>query len=235
MAVKPPFVTAVVAAYNGEKYIGWALRSILSQTYRPLEVIVVDDGSTDGTSDIVRKFSDVRYVYQQNNGPASARNLALSMTSGELVTFLDQDDEWTEDKLDKQVPYMLAHPDIDYSFAWQRVTIAEEIKDQVPEPLKDYLRKNGPLQIGLLPGTLMVRRRLFGQVGLFNESYLNTSDADWFFRCKDAGARMAVLPDVLLLKRFHADNHCYQTELSRRDTLRLVRASIERKRSSGST
>ena len=230
MIANPLLVTAIMAAYNGERYIEQALGSILRQTHRPLEVIVVDDGSTDGTADSVRRFPEVRYVFQQNRGPAAARNLALSMSSGDLVTFLDQDDEWTGDKLERQVPFMLEHPEVDCSFAWQRVTLEEEIRNDVPAPLKNYLRKNGPLQAGYLPGTLMARRSLFDRVGLFDESFLNTSDAEWFFRCKDAGAKMAVLPDILLLKRFHANNHCYQTELSQRDTLRFVRQSIGRRR-----
>lgn len=98
-------ISVIIAAYNAEKFIKETIDSVLEQTFQNFEIIVVDDGSTDGTADVVKAFNDVRikYIYQENASQAMARNKGISISSGEFLAFLDADDVWTSDKLEKQI------------------------------------------------------------------------------------------------------------------------------------
>jgi len=105
---------AIIPAWNAAETIGRAIESILAQSYTNVEVIVVNDGSPDNTADVVaEQYPQVRLLDQENSGPCVARNHGAFESSGELIAFLDSDDEWTTDKLEKQVGAMAAHPEID--------------------------------------------------------------------------------------------------------------------------
>ena len=102
---KPNLISCIVPVFNGERYLAEALDSILAQTWRPLEVIVVDDGSTDGTAHIAAGYgAEVSYIHQANAGPAAARNRGLDAARGEFIAFLDADDLWHKDKLSARWP-----------------------------------------------------------------------------------------------------------------------------------
>jgi len=112
--VSGPLISCIVPAFNGEHYRGEALDSILSQTYRPLEILVVDDGSTDRTAALVTSYRDrVRSLFQPNAGQAAARNLGLSEARGEFVAFLDQDDLWHPEKVERQMARFAVRPELD--------------------------------------------------------------------------------------------------------------------------
>ena len=105
-----PRVSVVIPTYNCAKFLGRTIDSALRQTYRDFEIIVVDDGSTDGTQALVAAYEEsVRYVYQTNQGASAARNAALSRASGEFIAYLDADDLWRPDKLSRQVEFLDAH------------------------------------------------------------------------------------------------------------------------------
>ena len=107
-----PLVTAVVTTYNQGPYIGAALGSVLAQTHRPLEIIVVDDGSTDDTPERVDRSRDrVVYLRQPNQGVAAARNTGVRQATGELIAFLDGDDLWEPEKLELQINAAVRHPE----------------------------------------------------------------------------------------------------------------------------
>src|SRR5512143_3730544 len=109
-----PLVSVVMPVYNGARYLRQALESALAQTYRPLEIVVVDDGSTDETPAILAEFGTrIRALRQPNSGSAAARNAALDAARGELIAFLDADDLWLPQKLAVQVEYLREHPDVD--------------------------------------------------------------------------------------------------------------------------
>ena len=99
-----PLVSVIIPAYNSADFIDEALKSVFDQTYKDLEIIVVDDGSTDDTRAVLEKYGDrVNYHYQDNNGPASARNRGIKLARGKYIAFLDADDLWLPTKLEKQV------------------------------------------------------------------------------------------------------------------------------------
>ena len=100
-------------AYNAERFVAKSIESALAQTYRPIELLVADDGSKDGTSEVVQRYdAPVRYLHHENRGPAGARNLAIRHATGKYVAFLDSDDLWHPEKLTIQVAIMEAHPEV---------------------------------------------------------------------------------------------------------------------------
>jgi glycosyltransferase involved in cell wall biosynthesis len=190
-------------------------------------VIVVDDGSSDKTAEIVQSFSDVRYIYQVNHGVAVARNTGIASARGEFVAFLDQDDLWTPEKLRVQMDYLLKNPDVGYVIARQSIFL--ESGTAPPSWLKNDILLHD--QTGFLPGTLLIRKSVFKQIGIFDSVYNNVSDAEFFFRAKDAGVRMKMLPDVLLKKRIHKHNQSYNVKALHLEYLNVARVSIKRQQS----
>lgn len=107
-----PLVSVVIPVYNAESHIDSVIADVLAQTYRPLEVVIVDDGSTDGTAEIARRYEGIRYYRQDNAGPSAARNAGVALAAGEFIAFLDSDDLWTADKLERQMQLFAEHPEL---------------------------------------------------------------------------------------------------------------------------
>ncbi len=221
-----PLVSAIIPVYNGECYLAEAIASVLKQTYQPVEVIVVDDGSTDNSADIARSFPEVRYIYQPNQGVAVARNTGIAAASGEFIAFLDQDDLWTPNKLSLQVNYLLENPDIGYTLANMRAFLEPGI-EWPSWATKDYLSQETPAYI---VGSLVVRKSVLDKIGDFASHYKFGNDSDWFFRIRDADIPLTILPEVLLHKRIHSNNESHKVKAMTADLLQVVRASIQRKR-----
>lgn len=221
-----PLVSVILPVFNGEAFLLETLQSVFRQDYSPLEVIVVDDGSADGSGEICEAFSGLRYIHQQNQGVAMARNRAIEDSTGEFLAFLDQDDRFTPDKISKQVSYLVDHPEIDFVLANEHLFLEGEIER--PSWLKSALLEND--HAGYHLGTALIRRTAFDAVGLFDPQYRIGSDSDWFFRAKDAGLASTILTDVLLLKRVHGKNESAHVQQSSQDLLRQIRQSLKRRK-----
>jgi glycosyltransferase involved in cell wall biosynthesis len=219
-----PQVSALIPVYNGEQYLGQAIRSVLAQDYGPVEIIVVDDGSQDASGEIARSFPGVRYVDQSNQGVAAARNRAVRLATSEFVAFLDQDDRWTQDKLSVQMQYLLAHPEIDLVFAHMRMWLDGQKLPSWAKP--EWLHGSHP---GTLPSTFLGRRSLFERFGYFRSEYETGSDTDWFVRAKLNGLSYAMLPQVLLERRIHGNNESRRT-LNTKELLRVAQTSARLQR-----
>jgi glycosyltransferase involved in cell wall biosynthesis len=228
-SLQSSLITCIVPVCNGERYLGEALDSILAQTHRPLEIIIVDDGSTDSTRAVVAKYGDrVRYVWQTNSGPASARNLGLSRAAGEFVAFLDADDLWHAEKLARQIARFHARPELDYCVAHAQNFWSAEM-DAEAEKYQQH-RISRPLP-GYVTGTLLARRAIFDAVGLFDPGLAHGDSTDWFLRAAEQGAVMELLADVLLFRRLHPANRSrFFANRSRDEFLRLLKLSLDRKR-----
>ena len=227
MTVENPLVSVIIPVYNGARYLGAALESVFAQTYREFEVIVVDDGSTDESGVIAQGFPDVRYLQQTNQGVAAARNHGLEAARGEFFAFLDQDDLWTPDKLKLQVEYLLSHPDVGYTLTQQKYFL------DPGGTLPAWFRKElfDSVHTGWVLGTLVVRRTIFEQIGNFATGYSAANDSDWFFRAKAAAIPMAVMPELLLLKRIHDANDSARAKEILSELLKVVKTSLNRQRS----
>ena len=222
-----PLVTAIVPVYNGERFIAATLESVFAQDYRPLEVIVVDDGSTDGTAAAVRSFDGVHYLRQTNQGPSGARNTGIAGAAGEFLAFLDADDRWLAGKLRVQIGHHLAHPDIGYSITKQRIVLDAGAAPPawLPERLRDHDH------VGYFPSTLVARASAFAAVGPFNPEFRTGEGVEWFSRAQDHGMPMAIIEKTLLEKRVHDSNLSHQLAPTRTAVLSALKASIDRKRS----
>jgi glycosyltransferase involved in cell wall biosynthesis len=228
--MKKPFVSVIIPVYNGAKFIADAIKSVCMQSYEPLEIVIVDDGSTDDTSMIVRSFKGIRYIRQENYGCAAARNIGITQSSGELLAFLDADDYWAANKLNIQVGCLLNDSHIGYTLGRQQNFL--ESGTQRPQ----WLRKELLIEkhTGFLP-TLVIHRRIFDMVGPFDADYRISSDVEWFCRLKDTGISGIVVPEVVLYRRIHNsnlsyENLSYKTKVGNPMLLRALRASVHRKR-----
>lgn len=225
-AIEPlPLVSVITAVHNGAYYIGQALASIQAQTYRPLESIVVDDGSSDESGAIARQFP-VRYLYQANQGIARARNRALELARGKLVAFLDQDDYWAPRKLELQVSYLRAHPDVDLVLGKEHLFFDEGFDSPLLAE-QPFLKQD---HLNTAPGLWLIRRRAFDAVGWLDSRYRVADDLDWFMRFCDAGLRYGAIPETLLYKRLHGRNASLQIESIQAEVLAIYRTSIQRRR-----
>jgi glycosyltransferase involved in cell wall biosynthesis len=227
MTEQQPLVSVVIPVYNGARYLRAALESVFAQTYRSFEVIVVDDGSIDDSGKIAQSFPEVHYIRQENQGVAAARNTAIAVARGEFLAFLDQDDLWTPEKLRLQIGHLLSHPDLGYSLTHQQFFL------EPGATLPAWFRKEllSSVHTGWVLGTLVVRRTVFDTVGNFSTGYSAANDSDWFFRAKAAGIPMAVVPELLLLKRIHGANDSGRSKEILSELLKVVKTSLGRQRS----
>lgn len=221
-----PSVSAIVPLFNGERTIGDALSSIFQQDYPELEVIVIDDGSTDASAAIVREFPSVHLIQQENAGVAAARNRGIAAARGDLLAFLDQDDRWLPGKLRRQVEHLVANPALDYVLAYQRLVL-DPLAALPSWFVPSLVERDHP---GVFPGTLVARRCAFDIVGPYDPATPPAESADWFARASDAGLAMEILPETLLEKRIHDRNQSLDIAAVRRGVLLAMKASIDRKR-----
>jgi glycosyltransferase involved in cell wall biosynthesis len=218
-------VSVIIPAYNVEAFLAEAIESILRQPYRPLEIIVVDDGSTDGTAAVAQQFGPpVTYHYRANGGPAAARNTGLSLAQGDFITFLDADDWWPADKLERQLTTLAENPQVDITVGRTQLMVRVATGGRVSyqpwqEPLSSYLF-----------GCSVMRRSVFDQVGLFDESQFYAEDLDWFLRAREAGLQIFMEPAVVLYSRRHQHNMTNQAEPSYHYLAVALKKSLDRKR-----
>jgi glycosyltransferase involved in cell wall biosynthesis len=224
-----PLISCIVPVYNGERYLREALDSIFAQTYRPLEILVADDGSTDRTPGIVAGFGDrVRYLRQENQGPAAARNLGIRAATGNFIAFLDADDLWHPEKLARQMARFQARPELCYCVTYSQNFWIPDLQAEA-EKHRDH-RVSQPLP-GYVTQTLFARRAVFDSVGLFNTALAHGDSTEWFLRAAERGAVMELLPDVLTCRRLHSQNRSrLRAAASREEFLQILKSSLDRRR-----
>ncbi len=188
MADISPLVSVVLPTYNCAEFLPDSIGSVLSQTYRTYEVIVVDDGSTDVTKEALRPFLDkIRYVdLGQNKGLPAARNTGIQLSRGEYIAFLDADDHWLPEKLKKNVECFQAHPEV--GMVYSRHINVDESGRPLGESAKRRLHSGNVFtrlfsdQNFILTSSVMVRKNVFETAGLFDERLVNCQDWDMFLR-----------------------------------------------------
>ncbi|MEQ1654301.1 MAG: glycosyltransferase [Nitrospira sp.] len=205
-----PRVSVVIPTFNCAAFLGRALGSALEQTYKDFEVIVVDDGSTDGTKEVVGRFEgQVAYYYQQNQGLSAARNVTLSKANGELFAYLDADDMWSPQKLEKQVAFLDAHPEC--GFVHSDVAVMDdddrflyrsfnrETGREVPQGacVKDLLRR---CHVQIL--SVLERRECTANVGGFDERLLVAQDYFRWIMIASYGWQVGYVEESLAMYRW---------------------------------
>jgi len=218
-----PLVSVIIPVYNGERFLAEAIESVLAQTYRPVEVIVVDDGSTDGSAKIAAKFKDnVHYVYQPNSGPAAARNRGLKMVHGGIIGFIDADDLWTEDKLQVQLPHLAGDPSVE-------IVLGHIKRMWAAEGTRDYNQFTEP-ELALSLESCLFRKTVFDKVGYFDPTLCRCEDWDWFMRARELGVSIVTHEEVTAYYRRHEHNLTLQKELGDKYFAIVLKKSLERRR-----
>lgn len=199
-----PLISCIVPVFNGERFLAETLDSILGQTYRPLEIIVVDDGSSDATAELAAGYAPrVTCLRQDNRGAASAKNRGVAASRGEHIAFLDADDLWLPGKLERQAAWLRERPGF-------RLCLTRFQNFWMPELAAEAQQhEDGPLGQPLSAwqiGTVLVSRETFDRVGPFPDVSVGNENMLWFLRAAKAGATIEVLPEVLMRRRFHHGN-----------------------------
>lgn len=226
---RSPSVSCIVPVYNGERFLGEALDSALAQPYRPLEIIVVDDGSTDGSASVAAAYgTSVTYLHQANAGPAAAINRGLRAASGDFVAVLAADDLWPRDRLALQLAHFTRRPELD-------VSIGHVVNFWVPELVQEAERfgdhrLSKPIA-GYTVATMLARRSVFEAVGYLDPAQRHTFSTDWFLRVRGAGCDVEMLPETLLHRRMHEENRSRQfAGRSRAEYLDMLKRTLDLRR-----
>jgi glycosyltransferase involved in cell wall biosynthesis len=203
-------ISVVLPTFNREKQLPRAIASVLSQSYRNLELIIIDDGSTDSTEEIVKGYSDARIRYYKqdlNKGGSAARNVGIKSARGEMVAFQDSDDEWLPDKLERQVrKFSEVGDDVGviycgYESVFERTN--EVVSSSIPDEKGDVYKR---MLIGCITGTLtvVVRVSCFKKAGLFDEKMQSCHDWDLWIRISKY-YKFDYVPEILAKAYIHGN------------------------------
>lgn len=224
-----PSITVAIPAYQAERFIAETLESILAQTRAPDEIIVIDDGSTDGTVQELERFGDrIRIMRRPNGGCAAALNTAFRAASCDFVAECGADDIWEPHKLERQIAALRAHPQIDIAFSAARVFGARQGCWGMPDSesldagmldRSSFARTMYRLN-PICPSTLLIRRSLYGRLGPFAED-IGTEDYEYWMRSLRGGAIFYYDPEMLVRYRRH-DSNASSNHLSMRQADLLV-------------
>ncbi len=231
-----PLVSVIIPAYNAERYIKSTIRSVLLQDYKNLEIIVIDDGSTDNTATVVKKLANedkrINYIHQQNGGVSSARNHGYKLSKGKYIAFLDADDIWLPDNIGKKVEYLQSDPDT--GLVHSDALLIDENDNSLEETKQG---KSGYILDDLLlwkgtcipaPSSILVRREVLEEAGTFDTELSTSADQELFFRVA-AKYKIGRVPEVTWHYRIHSQNMHSNIALMERDSLLAYKKATENK------
>jgi glycosyltransferase involved in cell wall biosynthesis len=182
-------VSIIIPTYQSERFISDAIDSVLAQTFKDYEIIIIDDGSTDHTQEVLKKYSDlenIKLIWQSNQGPAAARNFGIKKSSGEYIAFLDADDIWLPNKLERQIHFLEKHPLIDLvycdSYIFNEKCTKQKTRFEISRPYSGKVLEKLFL-LDFIPFlTVVIRRSILNTVGLFDETVIGPEDYDLLLR-----------------------------------------------------
>ncbi|MCB9100901.1 MAG: glycosyltransferase family 2 protein [Anaerolineales bacterium] len=226
MCLNNPLISVIIPVYNGAAFLTAAIETIRQQLYEPLEIIIIDDGSTDNTGQIAADLGrDIRYIFQSNAGPAAARNTGLLLASGQVIAFLDVDDLWAQNRLCTQVECLTLHPAVD--IVQGLIQDLELVSSpQIPSTFAPVSDPYYSINLG----SAIYRRQVFDQVGLFDESLRYNEDMDWFIRAWDHHLNKKQLAEVALFYRKHEGNMTNQRNSKQAGFVWLLKKRLDQHR-----
>jgi glycosyltransferase involved in cell wall biosynthesis len=222
-------VSVIIPVYNYDRYLGEAIESVLNQTFRHLEVIVVDDGSTDRSGEVAKSFADrgVQYCHQVHAGIGPARNKGVELVQGEYLAFLDADDRWPLEKIERQLNAFDTDPALEMVFGQ---ALQLQNGPEWEAAVNDYKPSVAGMVPGMVPGTMLIKRDAFFRVGLFKGDLKVGEFIDWYARAVELNVRSLVLPDLFLWRRIHRSNQGVRERQSVSDYARVLKAKLDRRR-----
>lgn len=211
-------ISVVIPAYNAEKYLRECLDSIVNQTIEPCEIVCVDDGSSDATPSIAAEYPSVRLLVCEHRGVSAARNAGIRATSSTFVSFLDADDVWLPQKLEREITALRYGADIVHGHVSEFVSDVEDVVG---------IRK--PTMYSTAMATsVTIRRSLLTSVGMFDETIFDTEFIDLWSRLKVMNPRIEVIDEVLVHRRIHSSNKSRQSFRSATEFLAVIRSHRRR-------
>lgn len=217
-----PLVSVVIPVYNAGPYIGEAIESIISQSYKPIEILIIDDGSSDSSAEVLKTFKNIRYVHQAHGGPSKARNLGISLALGKFVAFHDADDICMPNRVTEQMGVLLSDATIEVVYS--RIQNFIDVNAEVPRFFKtNELMKP---RMGFISSALM-RKTVFEKVGLFNEGIKIGEDIDWMVRAENRSVCSTTIPEVLVKRRLHETNLSSDIEIGHRNLAKILLAKTK--------
>ncbi len=221
-------IAVVIPAYNAEKFIKDALNSVKQQSYAPSQVIVVNDGSTDKTQEILDTIEGITVVNKENTGIGDSLNAGIAHAYSELISFLDADDVWVKDKLMLQ---MKEFEKISYSgivFGQIEQSFHEEIEDE----LKSRLENPRQFLPGVHRSTMLINRVSFNKVGPFSTDFISEEFLEWYIRAKEQNLDVRIIDQVVAKRRIHGKNITLGSERKMANKFpSILKQALDRRRS----
>lgn len=222
-----PLVSVIIPIHNGERFLENAVNSILDQNYSPIEIVAVDDGSTDSSLMILKNFGNrVRYYVQPNAGTGATRNKGVALSHGSFLAFLDQDDVWTPGKLMSQIQAFAQDTGLDAVFGYTQQFYDPTISGPMNGDLLQFSQKRPAIS----PSGILLTRNAFDRVGPFDHRWKIGEWADWYLRAVDCGLRMKVIQDVVTHRRIHDKNKGQVFQDCRNEYAKILKSSLDRRR-----
>lgn len=221
-----PLISVIIPVYNGEPYLAETIESVLAQSYQPIEVMIIDGGSQDGSAAIAQGYHSVRYFLQPDHSAAEGRNHGVALAQGEYLAFLEADDLWAADKLERQMMVLAREPDVDAVFGHGVQFYSPELVDQLTGKI-NCLKSPIPTYH---PNTMLIRRAAFWRVGLFNPGWQIADSLEWCVRAKQTGLRSLMLSEVVYRKRVHRTNQGLTKSRYRQEYARVLKAALDHQR-----
>lgn len=223
--MKQAIISVIIPVYNSAMYITESLESALVQSLKPVEIIVIDDGSTDGLDEVLARHSKyIKLLHQENMGQSHARNRGIKLAKGSFIAFLDADDYWTNNHLELLHDLLMNDPSLDYAIGKVKNFIDGDLASANLESID---KKDG--LAGFVPGAGLFRKDCFEKVGLFNEDYRLAEVIDWSARAADYKLRFGVIDQVTLMRRIHGGNNGIRRAAEQQEYLKALRASLHRR------
>jgi glycosyltransferase involved in cell wall biosynthesis len=218
-----PLVSVIVPAYNAAKYLAQNIESVLRQTYRNFELLVVDDGSTDDTAEVVARYGDrVIYFRKPNGGGASARNYGIARSRGEFIAPLDADDYWLPGKLERTMAvFEKTAADVVFTACTYVDDDGRRLFDYFPRFRKHHLYNDLLLRNFIPNGTVLMRRKIVESIGGYDERIFIPNDWDLWLRLAEV-CRIEYLPEPLTCYRRAASSISLDVERQHREQLMVV-------------
>lgn len=219
-------ISVIIPVYNDALYIKEALKSVLSQGVENLEIIVVDDGSTDNFEEQIDELNDLRIklISQTNSGAAAARNNGVNNAKGEYIAFLDADDVWSGDKLKLQLDVLLNRKDIQMVFGHVKEFYDKSIEGH------ENLQKRVKTFVGYSPIALLISKKDFLKIGNFEPKWKVAEFIDWYDRAKQGGLKEIVLDDIIAYRRIHPGNLDRLKRPDSKQYVAVLKQALDRRR-----
>ena len=210
--------SVIIPVFNGERFLEEAICSVIEQSYKPVELIIVDDGSNDGTVDIIKKYEKyLRSHSQVNQGQVYAMNTGLTLAEGQYVSFLDSDDLLLKDKLLHHISFMEMKKEVDILISKMEIFYDKTFQNNIHVEEEGY---------NLSCAT--IRRSAFDSVGKFDIQYKHAKEMEWLIRARSCGKIIKMDDEIVLRRRLHDKNMSYDVTMRKREMMQVLRRKLPR-------